>query len=79
MANWSLGCKGCQFIFFFREIGDTLVESFVADKPKFPPEGLECECPRCKARFTYTRHELIYRLSSTANSAADKHVSRRSY
>ncbi len=72
MANWSLICKKCQFIFPHSEIGDSLAECFVSEKPKFPPEGVEWECPRCKARFTYVRYDLIYQKSSSSFHVAGR-------
>ena len=40
--------------------GETLAEYFFPLKPKFPPEGVKCECPNCKCKFSYEQNELRY-------------------
>jgi hypothetical protein len=58
MASWALACKNCRAVFTHSQIPDTLAEHFLPTRPEFPPEGLRCECPNCKAEFTYRQHEL---------------------
>lgn len=63
MANWGLTCKGCGEVFRYSEIKETLADYFLPAKPEIAPEGVERECPSCKATFTYRRSELTYRSS----------------
>jgi hypothetical protein len=61
MASWRLTCKGCGETFRYSEINEnTLVDYFLPAKPEIGPEGVEHECPNCKARFVYQRNELTY-------------------
>lgn len=60
MANWTLACKKCDKAFAYSKIGDTLSDYFVPQRPEFPPEGVERECPSCEAKATYQRNELVY-------------------
>jgi hypothetical protein len=62
MASWALTCKHCGKMFTLSTIDQTLANYFDPGKPEFPPEGLECECPDCKAKATYQRHELTYQF-----------------
>jgi hypothetical protein len=47
-----------------RAIGETLADFIAEEKPKLPPDGVECVCPHCKIRGTYRRYELIYQKST---------------
>lgn len=60
MAKWVLRCKNCDQLFPLCEISNTLANYFIAEKPKFPRSGMECECPRCKFKLTYKQNELRY-------------------
>jgi hypothetical protein len=61
MASWGLTCKGCGELFRYSEISETtLIDYFLPAKPEIAPEGVERECPGCKARFVYQRNELTY-------------------
>ncbi len=60
MASWSLACKNCNKAFAYSQIGDTIPEFFMPSRPEFPPEGVERECPNCKAKATYQSNELRY-------------------
>ncbi|HTX13940.1 MAG TPA: hypothetical protein VMD77_01510 [Candidatus Baltobacteraceae bacterium] len=61
MANWGLTCKGCGATFRYSEITEATLEDYLMPaKPDIPLEGMERECPRCKAKFTYQKSELIY-------------------
>lgn len=60
MASWSLACKNCNKAFAYSQIGDTLSEFFIPSRPEIPPEGVERECPSCKAKAIYKRNELRY-------------------
>jgi hypothetical protein len=60
MAKWALQCRKCDQFFTLTEISKTLADYFLPEKPKFPPEGLDCECPHCNSKFTYEQHELRY-------------------
>jgi hypothetical protein len=62
MASWALTCKRCGEVFTYSEISETLANYFSPTKPEFPPEGLECECPNCKAKSTYQQNELTYQF-----------------
>jgi hypothetical protein len=61
MANWMVSCKNCGNAFAFASISDSLSDFYLPQKPDFPPEGLERECPRCSAKFNYQKHELSYK------------------
>jgi hypothetical protein len=63
MARWALQCKNCEQLFTHSKIGNTLADYFLPEKPKLPPEGLDIECPHCKAKATYRPSELRYRES----------------
>jgi len=63
MAKWVLKCKGCEQLFTHSEIGNTLADYFLPEKPKLPPEGLEMECPHCNTRAAYQPTELRYNES----------------
>jgi hypothetical protein len=60
MACWAFTCKHCQWVFTYSKIGETLADFIAEEKPKLPPDGVECVCPHCKIRGTYRRYELIY-------------------
>ena len=38
----------------------TLVDYFLPTKPEIAAEGVERECPNCRAKFVYQRNELTY-------------------
>jgi hypothetical protein len=62
MARWALICKQCSEEFTHSQVSDnTLADFLTPEKPKFPPEGLERECPKCHAKSIYQRTELLYR------------------
>jgi hypothetical protein len=61
MANWGLTCKGCGQVFRYSEISEmTLVDYFLPTKPEIAAEGVERECPNCRAKFVYQGNELTY-------------------
>jgi rubredoxin len=66
MATWAFICKHCQWVFTYSKIGESLTDFIAAEKPKLPPDGVECICPHCKIVGTYRRHELIYQKSTLA-------------
>jgi len=66
MASWAFTCKHCQWVFTYSKIGETLADFIAEEKPKLPPEGVECICPHCKIKGTYHRYELIYQKSTMA-------------
>jgi hypothetical protein len=67
MPRWVLGCPECKQDFTHSEITldqerhdfDAFLNSIV--KPQFPVNGLELECPNCRQKSVYYRHQLIYR------------------
>ena len=67
MARWVLGCPECKQDFTHSEITpeqerqefDSFLNSI--NKPQFPASGLELECPNCRHKSVYYRHQLIYR------------------
>jgi hypothetical protein len=63
MSSWALTCKHCGQSFEHFEIGETLADYVLPPKPVFPPEGLECECPGCKAKATYQQNDLKFHLA----------------
>jgi hypothetical protein len=67
MSHWALSCKNCGEVFAYSPIADTLDNYFIPLPPEFPPQGLECECPRCKANATYQRTDLRYRSEPTVS------------
>ncbi len=60
MASWSLACRKCNKRFTYSQIGDTLVDVFIPLRPEFPPQGVESECPHCKAKAFYQQNDLRY-------------------
>jgi hypothetical protein len=60
MAIWVLICKRCGETFAYSEIGESLLDYFFPKKPEIPLEGVECECPTCKAKFIYQQYELMF-------------------
>ena len=60
MATWSLICKRCSAAFVHSQIPENIVNYFLPVRPKFPPDGLDCECLNCKTTSRYQRNELIY-------------------
>lgn len=50
MASWGLACKNCHAVFTHSQIPNTLADYYLPIRPEFPPDGLERECPNCKAR-----------------------------
>jgi hypothetical protein len=62
MASWVLTCKQCSEVFTYSLVSDKTPADFsIAAIPKFPPTGLERECPKCHAKYIYQQRELIYR------------------
>jgi hypothetical protein len=51
MAIWVLLCKRYGKIFAYCEISESLLDYFFPKKPVMLPEGIECQCPACKAKF----------------------------
>lgn len=60
MASWSLACRNRNKRFAYSQIGDRLLDVLMPLRPEFPPDGVECECPHCKAKATYPINELRY-------------------
>ena len=60
--RWVVDCRSCIATFTHSEIGDgrTLSDYLFPTKPEFPSAGQELECPSCKTKATYMRHELRY-------------------
>jgi DNA-directed RNA polymerase subunit RPC12/RpoP len=61
MGRWALICKQCSEEFTHSQVKETLANFFIPEPPKFPPEGLERECPKCHAKSIYQQRELRYR------------------
>ena len=62
MAQWTLQCDNCNFVFTHSMIKDAgAPDFFLPEKPEFPEGGSELECPNCGHKDTYQRHELVYR------------------
>ncbi len=61
MAIWVLLCKRCGETFAYCQIGESLLDYLFPKKPDMPPEGVECQCPTCKAKFVYLQYELVFR------------------
>jgi uncharacterized protein (DUF983 family) len=61
MARWALTCKQCSEEFTHSQMNDSPVDFLMPEKPKFPPKGLERECPKCHAKSIYQRTDLVYR------------------
>jgi hypothetical protein len=61
MAVWVLICKRCGETFAYCEIGESLLDYLFPKKPEMSVEGVECECPTCKAKFVYLQYELVFR------------------
>jgi hypothetical protein len=40
--------------------GQKLIDYLHPTKPEFPAEGTELECPSCRTKAVYMRHELRY-------------------
>ena len=70
MASWSLACRNCNKQFTYSQIGDTLLDAFIPLRPEFPPEGVERECPNCKAKAIYQRNELRYQSEPQSRGRA---------
>jgi hypothetical protein len=68
MANWILNCRHCGQSFSVFQIGDSLSDYFFPVKPKFPPEGMLCECPDCKIVSIYRESELRYEAVHAATA-----------
>jgi hypothetical protein len=60
MAKWLLGCKNCKRDFEYSQIGDTLANLYLPEKPEFPLQGLELECPHCNTKGIYYRRDLAF-------------------
>jgi hypothetical protein len=60
MPRWVLTCNNCSKVFPHADISDTLENLFFPKKPKFPPGGLEQECPSCNTKAVYQQQELRY-------------------
>jgi hypothetical protein len=60
MASWVLICKRCGEIIHYREIGDSLIEYFIPEKPEMPREGMVCACPICNANSIYKQSDLTF-------------------
>ncbi len=60
MANWVLSCKNCNKTFSHSEVGGSLADHFLPQRPEFPAGGLEQECPHCNTTAVYQQHELTY-------------------
>jgi hypothetical protein len=53
-------CKRCGETFAYCEIGESLLDYFFPKKPEMPTEGVERQCPACKAKFIYQQFELMF-------------------
>jgi DNA-directed RNA polymerase subunit RPC12/RpoP len=60
MASWTITCKNCGHVFAFSPISDSLYDYYSPEKPEFPQEGIERECPNCTSKILYQRHELVF-------------------
>ena len=61
MANWALTCKNCRAAVAHFRLPDMGANYYIPDRPEFPSEGLERECPNCHSKFTYQATELTFR------------------
>jgi hypothetical protein len=60
MAIWVLLCKRCGQTFAYCEISESLLDYFFPKKPVIPPDGVERQCPACKAKLIYQQYELMF-------------------
>jgi DNA-directed RNA polymerase subunit RPC12/RpoP len=60
MAAWGLNCASCNQNLTKFLIKDTLESYFFPEKPDFPEDGKELECPNCGYKATYQRSNLVY-------------------
>jgi hypothetical protein len=60
--RWVIDCRKCLVSFTHSEIGEarTLKDYLYPTKPEFPSGGQELECPSCKTKAIYMRHEVRY-------------------
>jgi hypothetical protein len=59
-SRWVPVCKQCHESFPHSEIGSTLADYFLPERPKFPTSGQDLECPNCKTTSNYLRTDLRY-------------------
>ena len=61
MPSWNLTCQNCSESFTHSKIeGGNLANYFVPQKPEFPEEGQELQCPNCNTKAQYQRTDLRY-------------------
>ena len=58
MSRWVLFCKKCDTSFPHTEIGSSLADYFLPERPEFPAGGQDLECPNCNATCNYSRTDL---------------------
>jgi hypothetical protein len=67
MPHWMLSCRNCEQQFPHSEIPKEMASplsgpfGFLIEKPLFPEQGLEVECPHCGKTSIYQRHQLTLR------------------
>jgi hypothetical protein len=66
MSKWVLVCKRCKKSFLHSEVGNSLADYFLPEKPKFPAEGRDLECPNCKTTSNYLATDLRFQDFHTA-------------
>jgi hypothetical protein len=66
MASWALACKNCRKVFTYSQIPDTVADYYLPTRPKFPPSGVERECPI--ARSNPPTRQPNSRFSPTASA-----------
>ena len=61
MPSWNLTCQNCSKSFTHSKIeGGNLANYFVPQKPEFPAQGRELQCPNCNTKAQYQRTDLRY-------------------
>ena len=66
MARWVFTCRHCRQDFTHSEIPEPYSEPpwmWFLDKPAIAAEGVEIDCPQCKQKSTYHRHQLTFRAT----------------
>jgi len=60
--KWVIDCRNCLVSFIHSEVGRdrNLSDYLRPTAPEFPSVGQEMECPACKTKAIYTRHDLRY-------------------
>ena len=61
MPSWNLTCQNCSKSFTHSKIeGDKLSDYYLPQKPEFPAEGQELECPTCNTKAQSQQSDLRY-------------------